>query len=163
MATLIDPILDELRPPCAAEVARGVCRLLYHQGTASQCEVPLGSGRRADVIGLDEGGRITLVEIKVSMADLRGDAKWPEYLDYCDRYFWAVPDGFGLAVFDEPHFMPERAGLIVADRFDAAVVREAAMTPLNAARRKAETLRFARRAAQRLLSIHDPQLLAALV
>ena len=160
MATQADPILDDLRPPNAAEVARGVCRLLYRQGYASQCEVPLGNGRRADVIGLDESGRITLVEIKVSMADLRGDAKWPEYLDYCDRYFWAVPDEFDLAVFEELHFLPDRAGLIVADRFDAAVVRDAVTTPLNAARRKAETLRFARRAAQRLLWISDPNLQA---
>jgi len=161
MATAPDPIRDESRPPRAAEVARGVCRLLYRQGYASQCEVPLGNGRRADVIGLDDAGRITLVEIKVSMADLRGDAKWPEYLDYCDRYFWAVPDGFGLDIFEDAHFMPARAGLIVADRFDAAVLRDAATTPLNAARRKAETLRFARRAAQRLLSINDPNLRAS--
>lgn len=158
MATLTDPTLEESRPPNAAEVARGVCRLLHRQGYASQCEVPLGSGRRADVIGLNDAGRITLVEIKVSMADLRGDAKWTGYLDYCDRYFWAVPDSFALDIFEDPHFMPARAGLIVADRFDAAVLREAAMTPLNAARRKAETLRFARRAAQRLLSINDPNL-----
>lgn len=161
MATLIDPILEDLRPPNAAEVARGVCRLLYRQGYAPLCEVPLGNGRRADVIGLDEGGRITLVEIKVSMADLRGDGKWPEYLDYCDRYFWAVPDSFALDIFEDAHFMPARAGLIVADRFDAAVLREAAITPLNAARRKAETLRFARRAAQRLLAINDPNLRAS--
>jgi hypothetical protein len=160
MAALGDPILDALRPPNAAEVARGVCRLLYRQGYASQCEVPLGNGRRADVIGIDEAGRITLVEIKVSMADLRGDAKWTQYLDYCDRYFWAVPDEFDLAVFEEEHFLPDRAGLIVADRFDAAIVREAATTPLNAARRKAETLRFARRAAQRLLWMSDPNLQA---
>ena len=160
MAALDDPILDDLRPPNAAEVARGVCRLLYRHGYASQCEVPLGNGRRADVIGIDEAGRITLVEIKVSMADLRGDAKWPQYLDYCDRYFWAVPDEFDLAVFEEAHFLPDRAGLIVADRFDAAVVRDAVSTPLNAARRKAETLRFARRAAQRLLWISDPNLQA---
>lgn len=158
MAALDDPILDDLRPPNAAEVARGVCRLLFRQGYVSQCEVPLGNGRRADVIGIDEAGRITLVEIKVSMADLRGDAKWTQYLDYCDRYFWAVPDEFDLAVFEETHFLPDRAGLIVADRFDAAVVRDAAATPLNAARRKAETLRFARRAAQRLLWISDPNL-----
>lgn len=158
MAEISDPLLEELRAPNAAEVARGVGRLLYRQGYASQCEVPLGNGRRADVIGIDEGGRITLVEIKVSLADLRGDMKWPEYLDYCDRYFWAVPDEFDLSVLDEPHFMPERAGLIVADRFDAVVVREAALVPLNAARRKAETLRFARRAAQRLMWIADPNL-----
>lgn len=161
MAEALDPLLEELRPPNAAEVARGVCRLLHRQGYASQCEVPLGNGRRADVIGIDEAGRITLVEIKVSLADLRGDAKWTEYLDYCDRYFWAVPDEFDLGVLDETRFLPERAGLIAADRFDAAVLREAAVTPLNAARRKAETLRFARRAAQRLMWIADPNLHAS--
>ena len=71
-------------------------------------------------------------------ADLRGDMKWPEYLDYCDRYYWAVPDVFDHELLDDLHFMPHRAGLIVADRFDAAVVRDAAVVPLNAARRKAE-------------------------
>lgn len=162
MASLADPSIDVERPPHAAEVARGVCRLLYRQGFASLCEVPLGNGRRADVIGLCDRGTITLVEIKVSMADLRGDMKWPEYLDYCDRYFWAVPDVFDHDALDDLHFMPHRAGLIVADRFDAAVVRDAAVVPLNAARRKAETLRFARRAAQRLLQVNDPNLEPAL-
>ena len=156
--TVFDPILEELRPPTGPEVARSVCRLLYRQGIVAQCEVPLGNGRRADVIGIDEAGRIALVEVKVSLADLRGDGKWPEYLDYCDRFFWAVPDEFPRATFDDPRFMPERAGLIVADRYDAAAVRDAALVPLNAARRKAETLRFARRAAQRLLWMADPNL-----
>ena len=159
---MIAPIVDELRPPSTAEVARGVCRLLFRQGYAPLCEVPLGNGRRADVIGLDEAGRITLVEIKVSMTDLRGDGKWREYLGYCDRYFWAVPDCFNLDIFEHDHFLPAQAGLIVADRFDASMLREAAVTPLNTARRKAETLRFARRAAQRLLSICDPNLGSAL-
>lgn len=143
---------------CASDVARGVCRLLYRSGFTALCEVPLGNGRRADVLGIDESGRITLVEIKVSMADLRGDAKWHDYLDYCDRFFWAVPAGFPLEPFEEAHFMPERAGLIVADRYDAATVRAAQLVPLNAARRKAETLRFARRAAERLLWMADPNL-----
>ena len=159
MANLADPISD-LQRVTAVDVARGVCRLLYRQGFSSLCEVPLGNGRRADVIGLCDRGTITLVEIKVSLADLRGDLKWPEYLDYCDRYYWAVPDTFDAAVLDDLHFIPHRAGLIVADRFDAAVVRDAAVVPLNAARRKAETLRFARRAAQRLLGINDPNLQA---
>jgi hypothetical protein len=162
MATLADPVPDLDRPPNAAEVARGVCRLLYRQGFAALCEVPLGNGRRADVIGLDERGQITLVEIKVSLADLRGDMKWPEYLDYCDRYFWAVADSIDVAILDDAQFMPARAGLIVADRYDAAVLRDAPVVPLNAARRKAETLRFARRAAQRLLYLNDPNLEPAL-
>lgn len=140
----------------AQDVARGVCRLLWRAGIAPLTEVPLGNGRRADVVGLGTDGRITLVEIKVALSDLRGDAKWPEYLDYCDRYFWAVPHGFPQGDFSSDWFQPERAGLIVADRWDAAELRPAAWVPLAPARRKAETLRFARRAAQRLLWLGDP-------
>ena len=142
----------------AADVARGVCRLLYHHDRMPLCEVPLGNGRRADVIGLDSNGQVTLVEIKVSLADLRGDLKWPEYLDYCDRFYWAVPVGFPLHPFEGDFFMPARARLIVADRYGAEVGREAATHPLNASRRKAEQLRFARRAARRLLCMLDPAL-----
>ena len=109
-------------------------------------------------MALDAKGCVTIVEIKVSRADLRGDGKWPDYLDYCDHDYWAVPPGFDLAPFDEPHFRPEIAGLIVADRYDAAVIREPALRPLAAARRKVETIRFARRAAQRLLGGLDPGL-----
>ncbi len=151
MATL--PVPDTL---AAHDVARGVSRLLWRAGIAPLTEVPLGNGRRADVVGLGPDGRITIVEIKVALADLRGDGKWPEYLDYCDRYFWAVPAGFPQADFATDWFQPARAGLIVADRWDAAEVRTAAWVPLPAARRKAETLRFARRAAQRLLWLGDP-------
>ena len=143
-------------PLVAHDVVRGVSRLLFRSGVTAIAEVPLGNGRRADLVGLDQQGRITLIEIKVSMADLRGDAKWPEYLDFCDRFAWAVPVGFPLAPFEEPWFRPERCGLIVADRWDAAELRPAPWVPLAPARRKAETLRFARRAAQRLLFAGDP-------
>ena len=94
----------------------------------------------------------------VMATDLRGDGKWHEYLDYCDRFIWAVPAGFALEPFDEAHFRPDIAGLIVADRYDAELLREPQVRPLNAARRKVETLRFARRAAQRLLGALDPGL-----
>ncbi len=116
------------------------------------CEVPLGNGRRADIMAVDGRGGITIVEIKVSRADLLGDAKWPEYLDYCDRFYWAVPSAFDLAPFDHPDFKPEVSGMIVADRYDAEMVREAAIRPMAGARRKAETLRFARRAARRMMA-----------
>jgi len=145
-------------PPIAADVARGVSRLFYRADLMALIEVPLGNGRRADVMAMDGRGGITIVEIKVSRADLLGDMKWPDYLDYCDRFFWAVPAGFDITPFDSPAFQPEVAGLIVADRYDAAVVREAALRPLAAARRKAETLRFARRAARRLMAGLDPGL-----
>jgi hypothetical protein len=145
-------------PLVASDVARGVARLLWRQDLVALCEVPLGNGRRADIMALDGKGCVTIVEIKVARADLRGDAKWPDYLDYCDRFCWAVPTGFSLDLFGEAHFRPDIAGLIVADRYDAAMVREPAHRPLAAARRKVETLRFARRAAQRLLGTLDPGL-----
>jgi hypothetical protein len=135
----------------ALDVARGVSRFLLRNDHVSVPEVPLGNGRRTDLFALCPKGLITIIEIKVSRADLLGDGKWTDYLDYCDRYFWAVPQGFDLTLFDRAELMPERTGLLVADRYDAAILREAPLTPLNAARRKAETLALARRAARRLL------------
>ena len=143
-------------PLVARDVARGVSRLMFRQDLIALCEVPLGNGRRADLMALDAKGCVTIVEIKCSRADLRGDAKWPDYLDYCDRFCWAVPAGFDLSPFDEPWFRPELSGLIVADRYDAAILREPAHRPLAPARRRTETLRFARRAALRLLGGIDP-------
>lgn len=142
----------------ARDVARGVARLFFRQERIALCEVPLGNGRRADILALDGAGRLTLVEIKISRADLRGDAKWLDYLDYCDQFYWAVPAGFALDLFDTPAFLPDRTGLIVADRYDAAVLREASAVPLASARRRVETLRFARGAARRLLGSLDPGL-----
>ena len=135
----------------AADVVRGVSRLLYRQDYIAVAEVPLGNGRRADIMALGPKGEVTIVEIKVSRADLLGDGKWPFYLDYCDRYFWAVPQGFDLALFDREDLTPTTSGLIIADRYDAAILRDAVPTPLASARRRAETLRVARMAARRLL------------
>lgn len=140
----------------AADVARGVARLLLRHDYVGICEVPLANGRRADLMAVDGRGRIAIVEIKVSRADLLGDGKWRDYLDYCDYFYWAVPAGFALDPFEEAHFAPDLAGLIVADRYDAAIARAAAEAPLAAPRRKAATLAFARRAARRLLGHLDP-------
>jgi hypothetical protein len=145
-------------PLAARDVARGVTRLFFRQDLFGLCEVPLPNGRRADMMAIDERGTITIVEIKVSRADLFGDHKWTDYLGYCDRFFWAVPAGFDLSPFEGAGLQPEQCGLIVADRYDAAVVREAACRKLSPARRKAETLRFARRAARRLVGDLDPSL-----
>jgi len=142
-------------PPVAADVARGVSRLLFRADCMALCEVPLGNGRRADLMAIDAKGCLTIVEIKVSRADLLGDAKWPDYLDYCDRFYWAVPAGFDCSPFEREALRPDIAGLIVADRYDAVIVREAASRPLAGARRKAETLRFARRAARRTMAALD--------
>jgi hypothetical protein len=140
----------------ATDVLRGTCRWLLRAGVSPLAEVPLAGGRRADILGVDAAGRLTLVEIKISLADLRGDRKWPDYLDHCDRFFWAVPAGLPLDDLLTPAFRPVETGLIVADRFDAEVVRDAPWQTLNAARRKAITLNLARRAAIRWLSLIDP-------
>lgn len=142
----------------ALAVARGTLRLFARHDMAGILEVPLPNGRRADIMAIDGNGRIIIVEIKCSRADLLGDAKWPDYFDYCDRFFWAVPAGFDLSPFDGEILWPGRTGLIVADQYDAELVRPAPVEPLAAARRKAETLRFARRAARRLSALSDPVL-----
>src|ERR671916_1329980 len=144
-------------PPIAGEVARGVTRLLCRRDIFSMCEVPLPNGRRADMMAIDAKGGLTIVEIKVAKADLLGDGKWLDYLEYCDRFYWAVPPHLA-AILEHERYLPQEAGLIVADRYDAAVVRDAAHRPLAPARRKAELLHFARRAARRLAAQIDPTL-----
>ena len=144
-------------PPISGEVARGVTRLFCRRDLFAICEVPLPNGRRADLMAIDGKGQLTIVEIKVAKADLLGDAKWRDYLDYCDYFYWAVPQS--LARFtDRADFLPGEAGLIVADRYDAAVLREPLLRTLAPARRKAEIVRFARRAARRISTQIDPTL-----
>jgi hypothetical protein len=150
----------DANPLIAFDVVRGTQRLFQRLDWFALSEVPLPNGRRADMMALCPKGTLTIVEIKVSRADLLGDAKWPDYLDYCDRYFWAVPRGFDLSLFDRDSLRPAQTGLIVADRYDAAILRDAAESQLNTGRRKAEILRFARRAAQRLTMLGDVGLTA---
>lgn len=140
----------------AADVARGVTRMFLRHDLVAIGEVPLEGGRRADLMAIDARGQIVIVEIKVSRADLLGDAKWPDYLAHCDRFFWAVPAGFDTGPLDMPAFLPERSGVIVADRYDASIVREAHSVPMPAPSRKRDTLAFARRAARRLALMIDP-------
>jgi hypothetical protein len=156
MATLIDSCFTDA-PPIAAEVARGVTRLFCRSDLFAICEVPLPNGRRADMMAIDGKGALTIVEIKVAKADLLGDSKWTDYLEYCDRFFWAVPPDLA-PICNGERFMPNEAGLIVADRYDAVLMREALHRPLAPARRKAELLRFARRAARRLSAQIDPSM-----
>src|SRR3569833_2917750 len=108
-------------------------------------------------MAIDSKGGLTIVEIQVGLGALIGDGKWLDYLDYCDRFFWAVPPHLAR-ILEEERYLPNEAGLIVADRYDAAVVREAGLRPLAPARRKAELLRFARRSARRLAAQVDPSL-----
>jgi hypothetical protein len=157
MATASDSPCFVDAPPVATDVARGVTRLFCRQDLFAICEVPLPNGRRADLMAIDAKGGLTIVEIKVAKADLVGDCKWTDYLEYCDRFFWAVPP-FLAGILAEERYLPRAAGLIVADRYDAAIVRDAAHRPLAPARRKSELLHFARRAARRLAAQIDPTL-----
>ncbi len=133
-----------------SDVARGVSRMWLDRGFSPLQEFTLPNGRRLDVAAISDAGEIAAVEIKVSLADFRADAKWPEYLEYCDRYYFAVPDGFPAEV------LPSEFGLIVADRFGAAIVREAPHAPVVAARRKSLLIKFARTAAERFARANDP-------
>lgn len=142
---------------CATDVARGVTRMLLRHDLVAIGEVPLDGGRRVDLMAIDAKGCIVIVEIKVSRADLLGDAKWRDYLACCDRFYWALPAGFDLSPLAGEAFLPERSGVIVADRYDAEIVREATTEPLAAHVRKRCTLGFARRAARRLTMLSDPE------
>jgi len=132
------------RPDTTALLARGVTRVLADHGLFSVLEVPLANGRRADVMALTASGEIWIIETKSCVEDFAVDQKWPEYRAFCDRFFFGVTEAFPRAL------IPEQAGLIVADGFGGAIVRECAAIPLPGARRKAVTLLFARLAAQRL-------------
>jgi len=108
MATLPDSCFIDA-PPIATEVARGVTRLLCRQDLFAVCEVPLPNGRRADLMAIDAKGSFTIVEIKVAKSDLIGDGKWTDYLEYCDRFFWAVPPHLAR-ILEEERYMPNQAG-----------------------------------------------------
>lgn len=127
-------------------IARGVVRLLAEHDRPSITEVRLKNGRRADVMSLAKDGEVWIVEVKSSVADYRSDSKWQDYLEFCDRYFFAVPLDF------PKDLIPVECGLIVADAFGGEFLRHPELSRLTAARRKAVTLRFARMAASRLLT-----------
>jgi hypothetical protein len=135
----------------AALLARGVCRAFEQLGYASLLEFPLANGRRADIIVLGRGGELAIVEVKSSVADFRADRKWVEYRDFADRFYFAVPNNFPVAL------IPEDCGLIVADRFAASLIRDGSPSPLAPGRRRALTLGFALAAAARLRRHLDPQ------
>lgn len=150
------PSEDDLK--AAQAVARGICRLFARNDIWCLPEMPLRSNRRADLMGIDAKGQLVIVEIKVSRADLLGDGKWTDYLDHCDRFYWGLAAHLDRACMETEAFLPERCGLIVADGYDAEILRPAPTVALNAARRKAETERLARAALRRQQGLIDPGL-----
>jgi hypothetical protein len=143
--------IDGRQSPTALAVARGTTRLLHSLGFSVVSELPLASGRRADLVALGGDGEIIIVEIKSSVADFRADQKWMDYRRHCDRLFFATHAGVPCEIF------PADAGLIVADAFGASIVGEAPEQRIAAATRRSMTLRFAHAAALRLQAVADPQ------
>lgn len=141
----------------ALAVARGISRLFARNDIWCLPEMPLRSNRRADLMGIDAKGRVVIVEIKVSKADLMGDAKWTDYLDHCDRFYWGLAHHLDRACMETEAFRPEACGVIVADGYDAEFIRPAPDLKLNAARRKVEIERLAKASLRRNVMSADPK------
>jgi hypothetical protein len=150
------PLVDGRQSENAMLVRRGVQRLFLELGLAVLPELPLASGRRADLVALTRSGEIWIVEIKSSIEDWRVDRKWPIYREHCDRLFFATHPGVPAEIF------PEDCGFILSDGYGAEIIRGAPEHKLTGATRKAMTLRFARVSAARmtlaeLSGVHLPE------
>jgi len=140
VASAQNPDIDD-----AQALMRGAARLFWQLGYSAMPEFSLPGGRRADLFCIGRKGEIAIVEVKSGVADFRADNKWLEYNEFCDSFYFAVSQRF-------PHdLIPPSVGLIIADGFGGAIVRESPLDKLAAARRKAVTLRFARTAADRIM------------
>ncbi len=146
---LPDPA-DRLPAMAGQRLARGVARLMRSFGLAPVEEMPLAGKLRADILALGPRGEIWIVECKSCRADFRADHKWQGYLDYCDRFFWAVGPDF------PENILPAESGLILADAFGGEIIRMPLEQALAPARRKTLTRDFARHAAWRLMALRDP-------
>jgi hypothetical protein len=142
------------RPETTQAVTRGAARWLRQRGLSPIIEVPLADGRRADIVAVGDAAEIVIVEVKSSLEDLRVDAKWGDYLTWCDRFYFATPATFPLEL------LPAKTGVILADAFGAELLREDPRAPeasrLSAARRKALLVRLTRLAGERLQRLTDP-------
>jgi hypothetical protein len=153
-APLLRPVLppvDGRQSERALAIARGTTRLLAALDFAVVPELPLPSGRRADLTALGRNGLLWIVEVKSSVEDFRADRKWEDYRLHADRVLFAVAPDFPVAL------LPEDAGLILADGHGAELQREGVAGALAAPTRKVMTLRFARAAAARMTLLCDPQ------
>jgi len=131
-------------------LARGAVRLLFDLGYAPLTEFTLASGRRVDVFGVGKHASLVAVEVKSSRNDFLSDQKWQSYLEYCDQFYFAVPESFPTEL------IPSHQGFMRVDQFSGSLIRQAKPSPVSAARRKAILTRFARTAASRLNLLNDP-------
>ena len=158
MHELLEPPLlpeDRRQSETAHLVTRGTRRLLRRLNFATITELPLLSGRRADIVALAADATIHIIEVKSSVADFRADAKWRDYRAHCDRFFFAIP------AIIPAEIMPQDAGLIFADGYGAEILRPAPEHRMAAPTRRAMLLRFAHAAAHRLHRLSDPETLRA--
>ena len=137
--------------PKPRALTRGICRFFSDLGCGSVTEFRLTNGRRVDVISLNSNGHFFITEIKTSVSDFRADAKWPEYIPFCDQFYFAVPENFPT------QFLPNACGLIIADSYNAYIKREAPHCPLHSTRRQHQLKRFALTASARLQRLSDPR------
>ena len=132
-------------------LTRGVSRLFADMGFGTLTEFRLPNGRRVDIIALSSDGIFSIIEVKSSVQDFRGDSKWPNYLPYCNRFYFAVEECFPLDA------LPGDCGIIIADKFTANIEREPAERSIKGARRQLQIKRFALIASERLQRIIDPR------
>jgi hypothetical protein len=146
---------DQTLPPMPGQrLARGVARALRALDFVTLEELAPAPGLRVDLMGLGPKGEVWVIECKSGRADFRADQKWHLYLEWCDRFFWAVDADFPTQL------LPEGTGLILADAFDAEIIRMGPETPLTGPRRKVMVQKFARHAAARLHGFRDPAMAA---
>jgi hypothetical protein len=152
----VPPLFGQNNFEPARTICRGTIRLLHSMGYSATVELPLPSGRRADIAAVGPSGEIWIVEVKSCLNDFRTDQKWEDYRAHCDRLFFAVDCDFPQDV------IPDEAGLMVVDGYGGAILREAMPHPLAAATRKAVMLRIARISSSRLSALNDPKIQAEL-
>ncbi len=134
-------------------LARGVARHLVSHGFACVEELVPARGLRVDVMALGPKGEIWVVECKSSRADYISDAKWRGYVEWADRFFWAVDSDFPTEL------LPDETGLIIADAYGGEIIRMGPETKLAPARRKVMVQKFGVTAARRLHLLRDPDML----
>lgn len=151
MLTMLETSPSDTRRP-GQILARGVCRHLLSHDFVSVEELTPTAGLRVDVMALGPKGEVWVIECKSSRADFQSDHKWQGYLDWCDRFFWAVDADFPTEL------LPDDTGLILADGYDAEILRIGPESKLAPARRKAMVQKFARHAALRWHAARDPDI-----
>jgi len=148
MSDMTDLTVDVMMP--GQLLARGVCRHMASHGFVCIEEFVPTRGLRVDVLALGPKGELWVIECKSSKADFQSDNKWQGYLEWCDRYFWAVDEEFPTDL------LPDETGLLIGDAYDAEIIRMAPESKLAAARRKVIVQKFAVHAARRLQALRDP-------